>query len=81
MNLVRDIIELPTNQIDVRIGMNIRRIRERAGMSQSELARKLGTTQSRMSDLELGKRRLSISALVEIGALLEADVVEFFLKP
>lgn len=71
---------LKPNQLDERIGVNIRRLRERTGLSQSELARKLETTQSRLSDLELGKRRLSISALEEMADILGADIVEFFLK-
>lgn len=79
MNLVRIHNPNTPKELDVLIGANIRRLREKQGLSQSEFARRLNTTQSRLSDLELGKRRLSISALEEMAEILSVKVVEFFI--
>jgi len=38
------------------IGKKIQTAREEAGMSQEELARKIGCTQASLSNYELGKR-------------------------
>ncbi|WP_085594272.1 XRE family transcriptional regulator [Thalassospira sp. MCCC 1A01428] len=48
----------------------IKEVREAAGMSQSELARKLGTTNQQISRLELGQRRLTVNWLIKIAEAL-----------
>lgn len=65
--------------LDRRIGSNIRRIREARGYTQGELARRLGTEQGRVSDIELGKRRVSISFIENVCAALGCDALELFL--
>ncbi len=45
------------------IGRKIQQAREEAGLSQGELAVKIGCTQSALSNYELGKRRLQLSKL------------------
>ena len=40
------------------IGQRLQKAREEAGLSQEELARKLGCTQASLSNYELGKRRM-----------------------
>lgn len=67
-------------EIDERIGKNLRRLRERQGLSQSELARRIGTTPGRISDIESGKRRVSITFVIYVSQLLECDPVELFLN-
>lgn len=52
-----------------KVGQMIAQAREQAGHSQTTLARALGVTQSQMSLLELGRRRLSA---VQLDALTEA---------
>ncbi|MBP6013326.1 MAG: helix-turn-helix transcriptional regulator [Alphaproteobacteria bacterium] len=51
--------------------------REAAGLSQHELARRLGRPQSFVSKCESGERRLDVVELVHIFKLLRADPVEF----
>jgi len=48
----------------------IKEAREAAGMSQSELAKKLGTTNQQISRLELGQRKLTIDWVVKIAKTL-----------
>ena len=65
----------------------LRRVREERGLIQSELANRLGATQSFVSKCERGERRLDVVELihwcealgmpwVEFAALLEAAVGE-----
>lgn len=52
------------------IGQKIQKAREEAGLSQEDLARLMGCTQSSLSNYELGKRRLYLTDLQRIGELL-----------
>ena len=59
------------------IGKKLQRAREEAGLSQEELARKLGCTQSSLSNYELGKRRLYLADLQRIGQILGKPITYF----
>ncbi|MGB4548680.1 MAG: helix-turn-helix transcriptional regulator [Syntrophales bacterium] len=59
------------------IGKKLQRAREEAGLSQEELARKLGCTQASLSNYELGKRRLYLADLQRIGQILGKPVTYF----
>ena len=59
------------------IGKKIQTAREEAGMSQEELAKKIGCTQASLSNYELGKRRLYLADLQRIGQLLGKQVTYF----
>jgi len=51
------------------------------GLSQEELAKKMGCTQASLSNYELGKRRLYLSDLQRIGQLLRKPVTYFLEVP
>jgi len=59
------------------IGHRLQKAREEAGMSQEELAKVLGYTQSSLSNYELGKRRLYVSGLQRIGQILGKPITYF----
>ncbi len=59
------------------IGRRLQKAREEAGMSQDELARILGYTQSSFSNYELGKRRLYFADLQRIGKILGKPITYF----
>jgi len=59
------------------IGKKLQRAREDSGLSQEELARKLGCTQASLSNYELGKRRLYLADLQRIGQILGKPVTYF----
>lgn len=59
------------------IGRKLQKAREEAGLSQEELAKKLGCTQASLSNYELGKRRLYLADLQRIGNLLGKPVTYF----
>ena len=50
--------------------------REAAGLSQHELARKLGRPQSFVSKCESGERRVDVVELIHIFKVLRADPIE-----
>jgi transcriptional regulator with XRE-family HTH domain len=55
-------------------GMLIREARRRAGVSQTELARRIGTTQSAIARLERGKTEPSLKRIQEILRALGLDL-------
>ncbi len=59
------------------IGRKIQKAREEAGLSQGDLAKKLGCTQASLSNYELGKRRLYLADLQRIGQLLGKPITYF----
>ncbi|WP_278360214.1 XRE family transcriptional regulator [Thalassospira xiamenensis] len=59
----------------------IKEAREAAGMSQSELARKLGTTNQQISRLELGQRKLTIDWVMKIAEALNIPTNALYDRP
>ena len=56
------------------IGKQIERLREETGMSQSALARAIGTSQSAVSQIESGERNPSFEMLRHIAKALNISV-------
>jgi len=59
------------------IGKRIQKAREEAGLSQEELASRLGITQSALSNYELGKRRLYLANMEQISMALKRPLSYF----
>jgi len=59
------------------IGRKIQRAREEAGLSQEELASRLGYTQAALSNYELGKRRLYLANIEQIARELNKPLSYF----
>lgn len=55
----------------------LREARERAGLTQVELARRLGQTQSFVSKIEVGDRRLDLVQLRTVLAALDVRLGSF----
>lgn len=62
------------------IGQNIRLLRGQAGLTQAELADKIGMSQSQIQKLEMGDRSLKIETLEKIAASLCVDLSELIFK-
>ncbi|MDH4291388.1 MAG: helix-turn-helix transcriptional regulator [Dehalococcoidia bacterium] len=62
------------------IGMRIQQAREELGITQQELAAKLGCTQAALSNYELGKRRLYLANLERIASALGKSL-SYFTEP
>lgn len=55
----------------------LREIRERSGITQTELAKELGTDQTFISKIETGERRVDIIELKSICEALGVDLQDF----
>lgn len=54
-----------------RIGKLVRAYRQTRGLTQAEMARRLGLTAQSLCDVELGRRSLSAQKLLKLQSLLE----------
>ena len=64
--------------VDVHVGMVVRVKRKLAGLSQSQLAERIGITFQQLQKYERGANRISASKLYEISRVLRAPIGEFF---
>ena len=62
----------------VRLALEIRRLREARGLSQRELAERVGTTQSAIARLEAGNISPSLPTLDRIAASLGVELTVSF---
>jgi len=67
----------------IKIGDNIRKIRKQQGYSQEEFAEIAGFSRSYYTEIETGKRNISVLNLIKVIEALKADWTEIvgFLKP
>ena len=61
-----------------RYGQAVRKIRLERGISQEELADRCGLQRTYISDIELGKRNLSLENIERIAISLNKTLPEFF---
>ncbi|MSU56486.1 MAG: UDP-N-acetylglucosamine 1-carboxyvinyltransferase [Candidatus Taylorbacteria bacterium] len=66
---------MPSNRLK-HIGLLIKDLREERGLSQSEFAKKLKTSQSAIARIETGEQNLSTDTLSRISAVLDHDVLK-----
>ena len=62
----------------IRLAMEIHELREKRGLSQRELAERLGTTQSAVARLEAGNVSPSLPTLDKVAEALEVELVVSF---
>ena len=60
------------------IGQRLREIRKTRGMSQQDVAQRLGIPQSNLSRIENGKQRLNLSVLAGILSTYGIEMDDFF---
>lgn len=68
----------PTAEQVVKLGVRLKRIREKSGMSLRAVARQLGVSPSFMSQLENGKSQPSVATLYSLTQLLDVSIDELF---
>ena len=62
------------NDINKRVGLNIRRIREERGLSQEKLAGLAGIHRVYMGQVERGEKNIGVVNLEKIAKALEVDI-------
>lgn len=60
------------------VGQNVRRLRIAAGLSQAELAERMGVDRAYVSGLELGQRNPTILTLWQLAEALGVKLKPFF---
>lgn len=63
------------------VGMNVRRLRNKNGISITRLAYELNMTHQQLQKIETGVNRLSAARLFDAAELLGVRMEEFFDKP
>lgn len=66
------------NKVDVNIGKKIRNKRHILGLSQNDLAAKLGITFQQVQKYEKGQNKVMASRLYNISKILNVDINYFF---
>ena len=61
--------------IEVRMAIDIAKARERAHLTQTQLAKAIGTTQSVISRIERADQNLTLATLSKIAAALHRDLL------
>jgi transcriptional regulator with XRE-family HTH domain len=69
---------MPHHPIDVAVGDRLRRIRQAANLSQSDLANRLNISFQQIQKYEKGANRISVSRLFEISEVLKVAPSSFF---
>ena len=64
--------------IAVRFGQAVRKLRQAQKISQEELAERCGLHRTYISDIELGKRNVSLENIERIAAALERSRPDLF---
>jgi transcriptional regulator with XRE-family HTH domain len=64
--------------VDAVVGRNIRMHRERCGLTQTDLARKVGITKQQIHKYEVGVSRVSPGRLDQIAVILDVPLVMLF---
>jgi DNA-binding XRE family transcriptional regulator len=68
------------SEIAIAIGQHIKRLRTQGGMSQEELAKKADLNRSYLSNVESGKKKISVSVLVKLAIALDIPPHRFLLE-
>lgn len=66
------------SKIQVKVGIQIQKIRELKGLSQQDLAAKCNFEKSNMSRLEAGNVNPTLSTLEKVATALEINIIELF---
>jgi transcriptional regulator with XRE-family HTH domain len=61
--------------INMTAGQNIKAARERAGISQTELAERIGTTRQQIGKYETGTQDMTVERMLRIAAALGVEPV------
>ncbi len=74
-----DIMIIKIEDIDKKVGLNIRVQRVKRGISQEELADMAGIARSTMGIVERGEQSPSLQTIAKIATALKMDIYKLFL--
>jgi len=70
---------MSNNNVNIKVGQQIKSVRELRGYSQADLANKLKINRASLSQLESGKQQITVSLIYKLAQVLETDVTTFLL--
>lgn len=68
-------------EIKKRFGLGLQQRRQAQGISQEELAMRIGADQAYVSRIEAGQMNVTLETAEELAAALELDFTDFFDPP
>jgi ribosome-binding protein aMBF1 (putative translation factor) len=70
----------PPSPLAIRIGKNIKRLREAKGIDQSEMGRRLNKSANNINNMEAGRKKPSLKYIEDVlTPFFNVDPVEFFI--
>jgi transcriptional regulator with XRE-family HTH domain len=66
----------PTTSARLRFAINLRQLRQMAGLSQEELAARSGLHRTYVGSVERGERNISVDNMEQLAAALSLDVLD-----
>jgi transcriptional regulator with XRE-family HTH domain len=63
------------------VGRRIAELRERAGLTQAQVAERFGTTVSNYQRIEHGFQNMTVLTLAKIARILDVELNAFFARP
>ena len=73
---IKRLIQEERRKYDIRVGKNIKSVRERNGYTQKEFGELLGLSREKMGQIETGRLQLKVKVLIEICQLLDESADE-----
>ena len=70
-----------TEDLNVLVGRNVRRLRLAAGLSQEAFAHACGLHRTYIGGVERGERNITLATLAKIAAALDASAVDLLREP
>ena len=67
-------------KIEEKLGLKIKQLRNKMGISQEELAFRCDLHRTYISSVELGKRNVSVRNIEKIALALNVEIIELFKK-
>ncbi len=66
--------DVPSTELQERFGWNLRFVRKRAGLTQTQLAERSGIHQKEISQVELGKVNLTLGTMQRLAKVVDHEV-------
>lgn len=67
-----------SKKVQIQVGLRVKELRERDGVSQEQLAHRIGMDRSCLASIETGSRNVTLESLEKIAGGFEVTLAKFF---
>lgn len=67
-----------SKKVQIQVGLRVKELRERDGVSQEQLAHRIGMDRSYLASIETGSRNVTLESLEKIAGGFEVTLAKFF---